>query len=620
LEIKNSELEIPIYEYGRLNEKLYETFFEKKLNMVEELKDCAVYLKELIQKSSQTTEKMSSRVDLNVDSQKVTILKNSKQYLPKLNNEADNLQYSKSPTMESNWKQINLELFHFIQKKLKANNYEKLKLAAEFRDIFTNSQAINLKNSKNISAFKRLCPRTLSQVKMEKIFNNFQGRLENYLFKINKFVQENQKLLLNEKYDYSIKIKKFHEVCKNSLICNKDYLEELFLKQKKLAKKMNSSTFSINEYQELLINSTLNSNKSSTPLQNILHINNIFGLSIDYINFDLCIKNPLLFIQNLINLIPKKISKPLISVPSNTFSIFVFKNKQRILLNKLILRIVEDLQNLKKYLKNETQTISNIHVSELLMNKIPIQWYELLHSNKTPKSFKNHKKKIMSLKGFLLHILMYHQHIFTSQKQVNTKMLNLKFCSDPFSLLPSLRHKLNKYHGRYIFPLIFSTTCFSPKQIQLYIENSKDSDEIGVLGLSIMESGFIRTEQRLIAYSRKFKNKWLSLLYPRKSDESSGNKKLEETKLKMISHQMNIIRIKMTQNIYSSSIEDKFVKEHPVEDIILNQLQNPSEEFCIPIYLYLTDGIKIKMGYTNVERGDKPMEYWLTSNVKIKHM
>ena len=191
----------------------------------------------------------------------------------------------------------------------------------------------------------------------------------------------------------------------------------------------------------------------------------------------------------------------------------------------------------------------------------------------------------------------------------------MKFCSESFNLLPSIRNKFNKYHSRYIFPLEFSTTCFSPTQIQLYIENSKESDEIGLFGFRVMECGFIRTEQKLVSYAKQFKNKWLSTLFPSTSED---NKKQVESKLKMISHQMNILRLKMTQNIYSDTLEEKFLKEHPVEDVIFGKLKNPSEELCVPIYVYLTNNIKFKLGFTNVERGEKDMEYWLLSDVQIK--
>ena len=619
LEIKYCLLEIPVYEYGNLGEKVAQSFFAQKPNLTEVLKECAVYLKGLIEKNFETRDKQELKIDCNPEDGNQDIISENSLYYSKSNLDKGKKNISKIHHPESCAKQTYLKLFTFMNTLLHLEGYQSLQLAAEFKEVFNNPDGNKLKKTKKISIFNRLEKHVLVRIELEQLLEKFQSRLDTYLFKLSEFVGENDQELLNLKPNISDKIKDFHDICKNTLVCGKKYMEKLLLNQKELLTNLYSNIFSITENQELLSSSTtIKSNQTMTPLIDIFHFNNIFGLSVDYLNFDLTTKYSTSFLQNLISLIPKKIIKPLISVPTNQFSIFSLKDKQRVSHNKLILQINIDLESLRKYLKNQSDTIPSLRLTDLLKNRIPKHWSHLVFHYKIPGPFKDSSMPVMDLKAFLLHLNSYYQSIFTSQKQINNRILNMKQCANPFRLIPSLQYKFNKYHSRYIFPLEFSISCYSPSQINMYLESSKASDESGLFGFSISECNFHRTEQKLVSCPKSFKNEWLALLFPQDKEEAKSEKNLQKESMNVITQQMNVLRVKMTHNIYIPTLEQKFIKENPIEKFIFDKNEHPSEEFCIPIYIYLNKKLRFKLGYAAVERGDKSIEHWLTSDVKIK--
>ena len=152
----------------------------------------------------------------------------------------------------------------------------------------------------------------------------------------------------------------------------------------------------------------------------------------------------------------------------------------------------------------------------------------------------------------------------------------------------------------------------------MYSENSKDFDEVGFLGFSILESGFHKTKQELVSYPKMFKNDWLSLLFPSNIDENKSNQLKKEQSLNLISHEMNIIRVKMIYKSLSIKLEDKIVKENPPLKIIFDELEKQSDDFCIPIYVYLMNNIRFRLGFTSIEKGENSIHFCLTSDIKIR--
>jgi hypothetical protein len=151
------------------------------------------------------------------------------------------------------------------------------------------------------------------------------------------------------------------------------------------------------------------------------------------------------------------------------------------------------------------------------------------------------------------------------------------------------------------------------------MENSQDSEEVGLPGFSVMETGFNKTTQELCEFPKVYATEWMKKLFYKDVDESKSNKNKEETVgLNMISHSINIIRLKMTQNIYSPTVEEKFLKEHPLEDLVLGKESKGNEEFCVPVYFYLDKGLRFAIGYVNIEKGEALVQKLLVKDVKIR--
>lgn len=618
LEYKWTCMEIPVFEFGSLQEKVYQNFFKARPTLIKKLKDSALYLKHLIEQNFDESENQKFSVHYgNEEDSNLELIEEKKEH-SKSNLDKKNTQKTISSKADSQMEGVSLKLFKYVEELLKAEGYRSLQLAAEFKGVFLNPFGSKYKNAKNISAFKRLEKPVMIRVELEQMIDKFQGRLELYLLKLGNFVNSNCNELLNQREDISSRITEFHKLCKDTLICNKDYTENLFKSQKRKIEQEQLTLDSITDYPDLFISSTAQSNVSMSALINVFHINNIFGLSADYLNEEIAYKNPSRFLENLLTIIPKKIEKPPISYNQGGFSILSLKNQQRKYLNKVFECIRGDILATLKYLKKETDSRPRVDINHLLLNRTPGHWGQMLQMHKMPTALSKSQGRALNLQGFFFKLFSQNQSIFNYQKEDHKQILNLKHSLDPYSLLPALQYKFNKHHCRYLFPLNFNITCFSQSQTKMYIENSKESEEVGLLGFSVFESGFHKNSQELVNYPRVFKNDWMNLLFPSNVDNSKHSKVLHEKSLNVISHQVNIIRMKMTQNIYSPSVEEKFLKENPVEGFLNSQEMKKGEELCVPIYVYLSRDVRFRVGFINLENGNDALDKWLASDVKIK--
>ena len=601
LELKHGALEVPLHAHGRLDEKLFGAYFAVKPTLLDVAKESGAYLKALIERNTDQLRDQSSQSD--------KVLEDA--------DEPDNPEAT-SPAPEVDWTQIHFELYKHIRELLPGDDYRGLQLAAEFGRIFGGYDETAFKAGKGVPAFKRTSRDTVKRAELERLFKGFQGRIDQYLSALGRFVCAEERHLLNQKADVSGRVQAFHALCRGSLLHSKEYLNRLLASQKRRMHKQSSAMFSINEYQDLLISSTIQSNTVYTPLKDVLHASNVFGLSCDYLDFRLNARNPLQFLQSLTKLVPKTISKALISLPPNNFSVYSLKDSQRVLLNRLIERVGADLTHIERYLRGQTDSRPRVALADLLHNRLPEDWQSFLNPSGVLEAFGGPRRRLGSLKEFLLHLLKYHNYLHMSQKQTNHKVLNMRLSPDQFSLVTSLRHKFNKYHSRFVFPLEYSVTCFLPDRVRTYTKNAQNLDEIGLLGFSVTECGFVRTEQKLVRHWNAFGLAWLALLFPQGAFEGGPCKNKNTGDLGAVTHQMNVLRVKMTQNIYSSSVLSKFIKENPVKEVFFDRSREPSEEFCVPIVARLTKGVVFRLGYAFIEKGDKPLDYWLTLNPTIR--